>query len=134
MKKLLLLLLLTAWLPASADDYDYPYLTLTTADGEVSVSVTDLTLNVEGGTLVLTNAEGTVSYPLSTLTDMYFSESAVATGISEMQTTADATVSVYSVTGQMLGTYANVRSAREALHNGVYIIKSDSGTYKMTKR
>ena len=134
MRKLLLLLLLTAWLPVSADGYDYPYLTLTTADGEVSVSVTDLTLSVQDGTLVLTNAEGTVSYALSDLTDMYFSETAAVTGISDMQAAQDGRVTVYSVTGQMMGTYDNMRAAQQHLHGGVYIIKSDKGTFKMTRR
>ena len=54
---------------AQADDY--PYLTFETNDGSLqSVSTENLTLSISDGKLVVN--DGTYSYPLTSLTKMYF--------------------------------------------------------------
>jgi len=73
----------------SAWAYDYPYLVFQTTDGTTyAVSVESLTLDVSGDQLVVTNDDGTLSFPLSELSKMYFSTEATVT-IAQAETLPD---------------------------------------------
>lgn len=112
--------------------YDYPYLTLQANDGSLtSLSVESLTITISNGELVVTNGDGTQTFPLASLNKMFFAETAETTGISEAIET-DETVCVYSLNGISLGTYPSMRAARSALRPGFYIMKTSSKTIKLS--
>lgn len=101
---------------------NYPYLTFETTDGaKASVAVELLTLTFNG--MVLT--AGSQQFTLSNLSKMYFSTSdETATGIEEITTaTLDTAAEIYDLQGHKVD--------RAQMHKGVYIVKTNSRTYKM---
>ena len=59
-----------------ADD-TYPYLTIECADGSTTtLNVNNLTMSVDDSSLTAVNDNGTASFPLTDLTEMYFSGTA----------------------------------------------------------
>lgn len=102
---------------------DYPYLTFETTDGnKVSVSTESLTLTVSGTTLTA----GNQSFTLVNLSRMYFSTSDESTtGISETMT-ADLyeVTDIYDLKGNKV--------SKSQMQKGVYIVKTNKGTFKMT--
>lgn len=130
MKKVLFLLLFSAFvLPSLADDY--PYLNFTKSDGtETSISVTNLTMTVSDGNLLLTNDSGSQTFALADLTKMYFS--ATSTGITDVNAD-DATageVKAFTLSGVFMGSYDSAAEAKAQLKPGVYLLKSESKTTK----
>ena len=124
MKKLFLLLtVLVATLTAQAGGYTY--LTFETTDGaKASVSVENLTLTISGTTLTA----GSQSFTLSNLSKMYFSTSdETATGIEEINSAAiEEATDIYDLQGHKV--------SKEQMKKGVYIVKTNSRTYKMVVR
>lgn len=117
---------------ASANAYEYPYLTFEQADGTLqTVSVESLVLTFTDGKLIATNADGTLSLPLTDLSKMFFSTSGT-TGITAEELNADEEVEVYSASGILMGKYDNLEAARQSLHRGIYIIKTNQSTKKIT--
>lgn len=130
MKHLILSLLLTVSLSAYCDTYEYPYLLVETSDGnETKLAVESLQLSFDSGSLTATNAEGTVSFVLTNLKRMYFTNS--STAIENIQLLNEEEVEVFSVTGQSLGRYANISKASAALASGIYMMKTSIGTIKV---
>ena len=123
MKKILMLLtMLVGTVTAQAEDYTY--LTFETTDGaKASVSVaSDVTLTISGTTLTV----GTQSFTLSNLSKMYFSTSdeTTTTGISEvMKANLDEATEIYDLQGHKV--------SKDQMRRGVYIVKTNSRTYKM---
>lgn len=104
---------------------DYAYLSFETTDGaKASVSVENLTLTISGTTLTA----GTQSFTLSNLSKMYFSTTDETTsGIAEITNVAlDEATEIFDLQGH------NV--AKEQMREGVYIVKTKNGTYKMVVR
>ena len=131
MKKILFLLMFAGYVMASPA-YDYPYLAFQTSNGTVTtVAVDDLTLSVSGSTLVATNADGTVTLSLGELSKMYFTAEA-ATGITTLDGSKPAEVDVYSLAGVCMGRYPDFATARARLASGVYIVKTETQTQKIT--
>ncbi len=130
MKKLFLSLMLMTGMTASA--YDYPYLAFETTSGTVqTVSVESLSITISDGNLVVTNGSGTVTFTLSDLSKMYFSdEEQEASGIQEVETTSGK-VQIFSLTGLAMGTFESLSQARASLRNGVYVVKSNDKSYKI---
>ena len=127
MKKILLLLtMMVGALTAQAEDYTY--LTLETTDGaKASVSVaSDVTLTISGTTLTV----GSQSFTLTNLSKMYFSNTdETTTGISEelrVNSEEFATATFYDLNGKTVD--------KSQLSKGVYIVKTNSRTYKMVVR
>ena len=124
MKKLFLLLtVLVATLTAQAGGYTY--LTFETTDGaKASVSVENLTLTINGTTLTA----GSQQFTLSNLSKMYFSTSdETATGIEEINSAAiEEATDIYDLQGHKV--------SKEQMKKGVYIVKTNSRTYKMVVR
>lgn len=124
MKKIFILLtVLLATLTAQAEGYTY--LTFETTDGaKVSVAVENLTLTISGTTLTA----GSQQFTLSNLSKMYFSTSdETATGIEEINSAAiEEATDIYDLQGHKV--------SKEQMKKGVYIVKTNSRTYKMVVR
>ena len=126
MKKILLLFMaIVGALTAQADDY--AYLTFETTDGaKASVAVESLTLTISGTILTA----GSQQFTLSNLAKMYFSNTdETATGIETIdngQLTMDNSAEIYDIQGHKV--------SKSAMRKGVYIVKTNSKTYKMIVR
>jgi hypothetical protein len=122
MKRLLfILMMMTGTLAMLAADY--PYLTFETTDGnKISVSTESLTLTVSGTTLTA----GNQSFTLVNLSRMYFSTSDESTtGISETMTAdLNEVTDIYDLKGNKV--------SKSQMQKGVYIVKTNKGTFKMT--
>lgn len=122
MKRLLfIMMMMTGTLAMQAGDY--PYLTFETTDGnKVSVSTESLTLTVSGTTLTA----GNQSFTLVNLSRMYFSTSDESTtGISETMTAdLNEVTDIYDLKGNKV--------SKSQMQKGVYIVKTNKGTFKMT--
>ena len=122
MKRLLfILMMMTGTLAMQAADY--PYLTFETTDGnKVSVSTESLTLTISGTTLTA----GNQSFTLVNLSKMYFSTSDESTtGISETMTAdLNEVTDIYDLKGNKV--------SKSQMQKGVYIVKTNKGTFKMT--
>jgi hypothetical protein len=127
MKKIALLLmtLVGGVLAMQADD-NYTYLTFETTDGaKVSVSVSSLpvTINLDNSTLVI----GNETFELADLSKMYFSTQSETTGIQEISSaTIDEAADIYDLQGHKV--------TKAQMKKGVYIVKTNSKTYKIVKR
>ena len=128
MRKVLVVFMLSVgWQMAQAEDYGY--LTFETNSGtKTAVSVTSLTLTVADGKLIATNADGSLSFVLSDLSKMYFSAS--STDIATIKA-VNGEVEVYSLGGLYQGRFENSTVALSSLRRGVYIVKSEQGTFKV---
>jgi len=124
MKKLFLLLtVLVTTLIVQAEGYTY--LTFETTEGaKASVSVENLTLTINGTTLTA----GSQQFTLSNLSKMYFSTSdETATGIEEINSASiEEATDIYDLQGHKV--------SKEQMRKGVYIVKTNSRTYKMVVR
>ena len=119
----LLLTVLVATLTVQAEGYTY--LTFETTDGaKASVAVENLTLTISGTTLTA----GSQQFTLSNLSKMYFSTSdETATGIEDINSTAiEEATDIYDLQGHKV--------SKEQMKKGVYIVKTNSRTYKMVVR
>ena len=103
---------------------DYTYLTFETIGGaKVSVSATSLTITISGTTLTA----GNQSFELSNLSKMYFSTSNETTGIGALLVNSEelkVNSEVYDLQGRKV--------SKDQMRSGqVYIVKTNSGTYKI---
>ena len=127
MKKIVLLLmtLVGGGLAVQAED-SYTYLTFETTDGaKVSVSVSSLpvTINLDNSTLAI----GNETFALADLSKMYFSTQSETTGIQEINSaTTDEAADIYDLQGHKV--------TKAQMKKGVYIVKTNSKTYKIVKR
>lgn len=126
MKKVFLLLAVCLAMMTHASTYNY--LVFTNTEGTNTIfNVKNLTLNVEGSDLQVTNADGTVSILLTALKSMQFSEDSIISAV-ENVLNADAAVQVYSVSGSLLGSYGSLIEAAQTLDAGAYVISNGSVT------
>mgnify|MGYP003461053343 FL=1 len=126
MKKVFLLLAVCLAMMTHASTYNY--LVFTNTEGTNTIfNVKNLTLNVEGSDLQVTNADGTVSILLTALKSMQFSEDSIISAV-ENVLNADAAVQVYSVSGSLLGSYGSLMEAAQTLNAGAYVISNGSVT------
>lgn len=129
MKKPLITLLFSVGVIA-AMAYDYPYLIFQKSDmTETALSVESLTLSISGTEIIATNADGTESFTLSELNKMEFSTT--TTDVEESEYTEDTPVEIYTITGIYKGVYTDLSQAMQTLPKGLYIVKSESKTFKM---
>jgi|GEM_PF-590363 hypothetical protein len=137
MRKLLLVFLfLSGIMTVSADEFNY--LTFARNDGTMkSISIDNLKLSFAGGNVVAATGDETLTMPLSDLAKMFFAATAAeegeVDGISELTETSG-TVSVYTVSGTFAGSFANASQAHSQLAKGLYVVKTNGRTYKMTVR
>lgn len=125
MKKIILLLMtLVGVLTAQAEE-TYTYLTFETTDGaKASVPASELKLTISGTTLTV----GSQSFTLSNLSKMYFSNTDESTtGIESITSeTLDEATDIYDLQGHKV--------TKAQMKKGVYIVKTNSKTYKIVKR
>lgn len=132
MKKVLLLLAVCSAMMTHASTYNY--LVFTNTEGtNTAFNVKNLTLNVEDGTLQVTNADGTVSLLLTALKSMQFSEDGTVSAVENILN-ADAPVQVFSVSGTSLGVYGSLMEAAQMLNAGAYVISNGSVTQTVVIR
>lgn len=135
MKNGMLFLLLALPAQVLADDFTYQYLVLTDSKGKhVSVATSGLSMTVDDGSLVLANDEGTVTLSLATLTMMEFSEtkvSDVTTGVSALPA-AGAAIEVFDLRGVSKGTFSTVSQMRGSLPPGIYVVRHNGQSKKIT--
>lgn len=126
MKKVFLLLAVCTTMMAHASTYNY--LVFTNTEGTNTIfNVKNLTLNVEGSDLLITNAEGTVSMLLTAMKSMQFSEDGTVSAVENILN-ADTPVQVFSVSGTSLGVYGSLMEAAQTLNAGAYVISNGSVT------
>ena len=106
-------------LAVNADSYSY--LTFELNDGtKTSVPVSSLSITISGTTLTA----GDQTFILSNLSKMYFSNSNETTGIKSVSATElNEAAEVYDLNGHKV--------SKDQIQKGVYIVKSNSGTYKL---
>ena len=122
MKKVFLLFALGFAMMAYASTYNY--LVFTSQTGTTTVfTISNLTINVSGNELSVTNNDGTVNLVLTNLVSMQFSKDKTITSL-ENVINADEIVHVYSVTGASLGTYNSMVEAAKNLSVGTYILSN----------
>ena len=126
MKKVFLLLAVCTAMMAHASTYNY--LVFTNTEGTNTIfNVKNLTLNVEGSDLLITNAEGTVSMLLTAMKSMQFSEDGTVSAVENILN-ADTPVQVFSLSGTSLGVYGSLMEAAQTLNAGAYVISNGSVT------
>ena len=126
MKKIVLLLmtLVGGVLAVQAEDI-YTYLTFETTDGSktsVDVSSLPVTINLDNSTLTI----GNQTFALADLSKMYFSTQSETTGIETIdngQWTMDNSAEFYDLQGHKV--------TKAQMKKGVYIVKTNSKTYKI---
>lgn len=135
MKKALLSIV-AATAALSANAWEYPYLTFVDANGKAtSYSVERLRVTVADGALTLTNADGTATLAPASLATMRFSATSEGTdGITKTQNDKTAKVEVFTTAGVSLGTFSSKAEAQQSLAKGVYIVKAEGKTTKMTRQ
>lgn len=126
MKKVFLLLSVCCAIFAHASTYNF--LVFTSTEGtKTAFGVKNLTLNVVGDTLQVTNAEGTVNLILAGLASMQFSNENIATDLEDVLN-ADTPMQVFSLSGTSLGVYGSLMEAAQTLNAGAYVISNGSVT------
>lgn len=107
----------------------YPYLTFRQADGTlVSMAASSLTMTFADGKLVATNGSESREMTLANLTSMFFTDTPAATGINGAAVTdADGEVEAYSLQGVSVGKFSTLKTLKESLPAGVYIVKAANG-------
>lgn len=116
-----------ALLGTSAMADDFHYLTFETTDGaKASVELSSLSMTIDGTTLMA----GSQTFPLSNLSRMYFSvsdETSSATDIRQLDNlNSQEILAVYDLQGHKI--------AKEQMKKGVYIVKTQGGTYKIASK
>ena len=111
-------------LAVQAED-TYTYLTFETTDGSktsVDVSSLPVTINLDNSTLTI----GNDTFALADLSKMYFSTQSETTGIETIdngQSTMDNSAEFYDLQGHKV--------TKAQMKKGVYIVKTNSKTYKI---
>ena len=111
----------------------YPYLSFQKADGTVvSMDAESLTMTFSDGKLVVSNGSDAQTFTVAELSAMYFS-AADATAIKDVSITAsDGAVEAFDLQGVSLGKYSDIRSLKEKVKAGVYVVKANGKTRKIT--
>ena len=132
MKKVLIFLLLAlTTITVSAGNYDYLVI-LDNNSNATSFASNGLTLSYSGTTLTVTTSSGSSStFDTKLLSKMYFSST--TTGIAAINAEVDGeSVHVFDISGRPRGTFNSVAEAIGKLPKGVYVMKGDQKTIKMT--
>ena len=106
---------------------DFHYLTFETTDGaKASVEISALSMTIDGTTLVA----GNQTFILSNLSKMYFSvsdETSSSTGIRQLDNlNLQEILAIYDLQGHKID--------KEQMKKGVYIVKTQGGTYKIVSK
>lgn len=118
-------------LPSLAFSADYPWLTFQLSDDtQLSVAAENLSINYEDGNLHLSSATVDKTIPVGQIKSMRFTaESAAVESIFDIQS---AEGDYYNLAGVKVGRFTSVDEAKKALPSGIYIVKSEIKTFKVT--
>ncbi len=125
------LLILFAVCSIAVQAQSYEYLTFTTTSGEESLKSSGLTITFSDGSLIAANSEESKSFPLSSLTKFYFSDTAAAIESVAADIDDNGAVDVYNTSGQYVGRFSNTASAASGLCKGIYVIKGETTGKKL---
>lgn len=100
---------------------NYPYLTFELTDGsKCSVAAESLSLTISGSTLTA----GTQTFVLTNLSKMYFSATNETTGIKTLTLSdLNEATDIYNLKGEKV--------SRTQMQRGVYVVKTQNGTFKV---
>lgn len=135
MKKWTISLLAAMAIEAQAGDYVYRYLVVTDVQGNSTSVVTDgLRFTISDGNLVAVNNEGNFTFTLGQLASMTFSETATntTTAVDALPVTQATTIEAYSLGGARIGCFNSMSQLKNTLAKGVYIVKQNGITKKVT--
>ncbi|MBQ9355716.1 MAG: hypothetical protein IJT98_00265 [Prevotella sp.] len=135
MKNGMIICLLALSAQALAGDFTYKYLVMTDSGGNhTSLATSGLTMRIENGNLVIVSNEGTTTLSLASLAKMEFSETKVGntTTAIGMLPVGSADVEVFNLQGVGMGTFSSMSQARATLPAGIYIVKQNGQTRKIT--
>ncbi|MCI6555756.1 MAG: hypothetical protein MSA43_08920, partial [Prevotella sp.] len=111
---------------ANANGYDY--LTFEDNSGQLtSMTVTNLKITIADNNLVVTNADGTLQFPISSMAKMFFAETS---GVGELPATDGGEVVAYTTAGVRVGKFKDIEAARRSLAKGIYLFKTQGKTLK----
>ena len=118
------MLCVVAVLAIAANAGTYKYLEFTNISGTKTVfNVANLTIQVSGNDLQVTNSDGTVDLTLLELASMQFSTTNTPTAVDNILN-ADAEIHVSTIIGASLGTYSSLVEACQSLSAGIYVISN----------
>ena len=130
MRRICFIVLLLLGVASAGKAQTYPYLAVQTTEGDVqTLSVDGLTMSMVDGQMTFANEETSVSVALVSLSKMYFASS--ATGVKELAT-SNSPVQVYAADGRYLGKFETLPAAVSGLRSGVYVVKSNDVTLKIS--
>lgn len=130
--KRVIISLAAAMLTFVAEAANYPYLSFQKADGTIlSVGVEALEMNFSDGKLIVSSPSGNYELNTADLKRMFFSDNS-ETGINDTPTAQDGSLQVYSASGIYMGMYSNQQDFMQKSAKGVYIVKQNGKTFKMT--
>jgi len=112
---------------------DYDYLILKQTDGTATaLSSALLKITFADGNLIATSPSGTTTLPLDGLSSMYFSNTATD-GITSLQSESDTLpATVTNMAGVVVARGESVEAATKRLAPGLYIVKTDKDTKKIS--
>ena len=127
MKRLISILVLSLFtFHLSVQAGEYAYLVFVNQDNDTTaLSVTDMTLSVNGNSLTVTNAEGSVNFILTDLQFMQFmTEDGQLAEKLDNVLDANAPIDVYTILGVKVGHYNSLPQAARVLGKGSYVISN----------
>ena len=89
--------------------------------------VTNLKITIADNNLVVTNADGTLQFPISSMAKMFFAETS---GVGELPATDGGEVVAYTTAGVRVGKFKDIEAARRSLAKGIYLFKTQGKTLK----
>ena len=124
MRKIIFMFLLVCAVMAQAGEYAYLVFVNQNND-TTALSVTDMTLSVNGNSLTVTNAEGSVNFILTDLQFMQFmtEDGQLAEKLDNVLDT-NAPIDVYTILGVKVGHYNSLPQAAGVLGKGSYVISN----------
>ena len=116
-------------IPMMSSAADFPWLTFSlTDDTEISVSADNLKMNYKDGFLQLSSSSVDQAIPVDKIKSMKFTSYSAGIDDTEVQSDGE----YYNLSGICVGKYSSIENARKVLPSGVYIVKSEKKTYKIT--
>ncbi len=134
MKKTIILLLLILG-AVSMNAEDYQYLTFVDNSGTAkSYTALGLEITFSGGNAVVTNGTESGTYSLDNLNRMFFSNDKDVANAIQAITADTAAMHIYTTSGVFVGEYRDTSSLSGMLPQGIYIIKQNGKTRKISVR
>lgn len=110
---------------------DYSYLLIEGSDGsQTTVTAVGTVITFADGKMTVHSDGKETTFSLSDMGKMYFTNATGVKTLSLNQLSGE--VDIYTTSGIHMGKYSSVSEARTQLGSGIYIVKAQDKTYKMT--